>query len=88
MYKNLAAALAAACFLSPSFSQPAAAADPLKIGFVYVAPVTDAGQILLAYAHRLLEINDEAAAGCAAAALPLLSASQAKASNAALSRST
>lgn len=45
MYKNLAAALAAACFLSPSFSQPAPAADPLKIGFVYVAPVTDAGWV-------------------------------------------
>lgn len=45
MYKNLAAALAAACFLSPSFSQPAPAADPLRIGFVYVAPVTDAGWV-------------------------------------------
>ncbi|MGO4394083.1 BMP family ABC transporter substrate-binding protein [Variovorax sp. M-6] len=45
MYKNLAAALAAACFLSPSFSQPAPAADPLQIGFVYVAPVTDAGWV-------------------------------------------
>jgi len=49
MYKNLAgsamAALAAACFLSPSFSQPAPKIDPLKIGFVYVAPVTDAGWV-------------------------------------------
>ncbi|OUM04008.1 BMP family ABC transporter substrate-binding protein [Variovorax sp. JS1663] len=47
MYKNLAAALAAACFfVSPSFSQSAkAAADPLKIGFVYVAPITDAGWV-------------------------------------------
>ena len=49
MYKNLAgsaiAALAAACFLSPSFSQTKPAADPLKIGFVYVAPVTDAGWV-------------------------------------------
>lgn len=49
MYKNLAgsavAALAAACFLSPSFSQPKPAADPLKIGFVYVAPITDAGWV-------------------------------------------
>lgn len=43
MYKNLAAALAAACFLLPAFSQPAPKADPLKIGFVYVTPVTDAG---------------------------------------------
>src|SRR5688500_8496209 len=46
MYKNLAAALAAACFfISPSFSQSAAQADPLKIGFVYVAPITDAGWV-------------------------------------------
>jgi basic membrane protein A len=48
MYKNLAGsamALAAACFLSPSFSQPKPAAAPLKIGFVYVAPVTDAGWV-------------------------------------------
>jgi len=45
MYKNLAAAFAAACFLSTSFSQPAPKADPLKIGFVYVAPVTDAGWV-------------------------------------------
>ena len=51
MYKNLAVALAAACFISPVFSQsppPAAApraAAPLKIGFVYVAPITDAGWV-------------------------------------------
>lgn len=48
MYKNLAAALAAACFFLPAFSQPsqpAQKADPLKIGFVYVAPVTDAGWV-------------------------------------------
>ncbi|NDZ15476.1 BMP family ABC transporter substrate-binding protein [Variovorax sp. WS11] len=46
MYKNLAAAFAAACFfISPSFSQSAARADPLKIGFVYVAPITDAGWV-------------------------------------------
>lgn len=46
MYKNLAAALAAACFISPVFSQPAASAkEPLKIGFVYVAPLTDAGWV-------------------------------------------
>lgn len=43
MYKNLAAALAAACFISNSFSQPAPKADPLKIAFMYVTPVTDAG---------------------------------------------
>ncbi|OOG36727.1 BMP family ABC transporter substrate-binding protein [Polaromonas sp. A23] len=46
MYKNLAAALAAACFISPVFSQtPPAAREPLKIGFVYVAPLTDAGWV-------------------------------------------
>ena len=46
MYKNLVAALAAACFLSPAFSQPApAAAPPLKVGFVYVAPITEAGWV-------------------------------------------
>ena len=49
MYKNLAATLVAACCVSPvlsqtppSFSVPAA---PLKIGFVYVAPITDAGWV-------------------------------------------
>jgi len=46
MYKNLAATLVAACFISPAFSQSAApAAPPLKIGFVYVAPVTGAGWV-------------------------------------------
>ncbi|WP_397408372.1 BMP family ABC transporter substrate-binding protein [Polaromonas sp.] len=46
MYKNLAAALAAACFISPVFPQAAAPAKaPLKIGFVYVAPLTDAGWV-------------------------------------------
>ena len=43
MYKNLVAALAAACFLFPAFGQDAKA--PLKIGFVYVAPLTDAGWV-------------------------------------------
>ena len=48
MYKNLAgravlALAAACCFLSPAFSQPAKA--PLKIGFVYVAPLGDAGWV-------------------------------------------
>ncbi len=48
MYKNLAAALAAACFFSPisSFaaepSQPASK-SPVKAAFVYVTPVFDAG---------------------------------------------
>ncbi|RYG11910.1 MAG: BMP family ABC transporter substrate-binding protein, partial [Burkholderiales bacterium] len=46
MYKNLAAALAAACLISPVFSQPGAPAKPpLKIGFVYVAPITEAGWV-------------------------------------------
>lgn len=46
MYKNLAAALAAACFISPVFAQtPPAAKEPLKIGFVYVAPLTEAGWV-------------------------------------------
>ncbi|MDP3421835.1 MAG: BMP family ABC transporter substrate-binding protein, partial [Thiobacillus sp.] len=46
MYKNLAAALAAACFVSPVFSQTAAPVKPpLKIGFVYVAPITEAGWV-------------------------------------------
>ena len=46
MYKNLAAALAAACFFFPLFpTHNAPKADPLKIGFVYVAPVTDAGWV-------------------------------------------
>ena len=44
MYKNLAAVLTAACcFISPAHSQ--AAKDPLKVGFVYVAPITEAGWV-------------------------------------------
>jgi len=47
MYKNLVAALAAACFFSPVFSQTtapkASPPKPLKIGFVYVTPVLAAG---------------------------------------------
>ena len=42
MYKNLAAAVAAACFFLPAFSQDP---KPLKIGFVYVAPLGDAGWV-------------------------------------------
>jgi basic membrane protein A len=42
MYKNLVAAVAAACLLSPVFSQ---STDPLKVGFVYVAPITEAGWV-------------------------------------------
>uniref|UniRef100_UPI000D33C181 BMP family ABC transporter substrate-binding protein n=1 Tax=unclassified Variovorax TaxID=663243 RepID=UPI000D33C181 len=53
MYKNLAGravlAWVAACFLSPALAQtpaqPQAAKAPLKIGFVYVTPVTDAGWV-------------------------------------------
>ena len=40
MYKNLAATLVAACFLSPAFSQSHA---PVKAAWVYVTPLTDAG---------------------------------------------
>ena len=40
MYKNLAAAFAAACFFSLS---PSTSAQPLKVGFVYVSPITEAG---------------------------------------------
>ena len=42
MYKNLVAALAAACCFAPVHSQSPA---PLKIGFLYVAPVGDAGWV-------------------------------------------
>ncbi len=42
MYKNLAATLVAACCFSPVFAQTTA---PLKAGFVYVAPLTDAGWV-------------------------------------------
>ena len=45
MYKNLAAALAAACCFLLSTSNPARAAEPLKVGFVYVTPVSDAGWV-------------------------------------------
>jgi simple sugar transport system substrate-binding protein len=52
MRKNLAAAFVAACLFSPTspaFSQPASQpvpkADSLKIGFVYVTPVTEAGWV-------------------------------------------
>jgi simple sugar transport system substrate-binding protein len=49
MYKNLVAALAAACFISPVFTQTVAPAgvvkEPLKVGYVYVAPLTDTGWV-------------------------------------------
>ena len=44
MYKNLVAALAAACCLSVSAQTPAQP-EPLGVGFVYVAPITDAGWV-------------------------------------------
>ena len=56
MYKNLAAALAAACFFFP-LSSPSAA-EPLKVGFVYVAPITEAGWVRQhENARRALEKN-------------------------------
>ena len=45
MYKNLAAAFAAACCLLPAQFQSARAAEPLKVGFVYVTPVSEAGWV-------------------------------------------
>ncbi len=51
MYKNLAATLVAACCLSiapqSAFSQTATPAktEPLKVGFLYVAPLGDAGWV-------------------------------------------
>jgi basic membrane protein A and related proteins len=42
MYKNLAAAFAAALLLLPTTPR---AADPLKVGFVYVTPITEAGWV-------------------------------------------
>jgi simple sugar transport system substrate-binding protein len=42
MYKNLAALLIAACCLPTSHAQKT---EPLKVGFVYVAPLTDAGWV-------------------------------------------
>jgi basic membrane protein A and related proteins len=58
MYKNLAATLLAACFSFSAFSQQpipqqfialhsveTTSANPLKIGFVYVAPLTEAGWV-------------------------------------------
>jgi simple sugar transport system substrate-binding protein len=49
MYKNLATALAVACFISPVFPQTTRPTDavnePLKIGFVYVTPLTEVGWV-------------------------------------------
>ena len=49
MYKNLAATLAAACFFLPaaqaqiSAQFPTKSTEPIKAGFVYVSPITEAG---------------------------------------------
>ena len=48
MYKNLVAAIAAACFFLPAYSQnpdPSPAATPLKVAFVDVAPLTETGWV-------------------------------------------
>jgi basic membrane protein A and related proteins len=46
MYKNLAATLVAACCFTPVFAQaPAATTAPLKVAFVYVTPITEAGWV-------------------------------------------
>ncbi len=61
MYKNLAAALAAACFSFPAFSQtPAPVTPPVKAAFVHVAPITDAGWV---HQHELGRRAVEAALG-------------------------
>ena len=43
MYKNLVAALAAACFFTPLHAQNATPAPPTRAAWVYVTPVTDVG---------------------------------------------
>ena len=46
MYKNLAAIFVAACCCFPVYSQPTLGLkEPLKIGFVYVAPLSDTGWV-------------------------------------------
>ena len=42
MYKNLAAVITAACLISPVVAQ---SKPPLKVGFVYVAPLADTGWV-------------------------------------------
>ena len=59
MYKNLAAMLVAACFISPAFPQsPASAIPPLKIGFVYVERITEAGRLHPFQARTVLLDNE------------------------------
>ena len=49
MYKNLAATLVAACFFLPAVQAQISAQStpkitaPIKAGFVYVSPITEAG---------------------------------------------
>ena len=45
MYKNLAATLVAACFFLPAAQaqSPTKSTEPIKAGFVYVSPITEAG---------------------------------------------
>ena len=45
MYKNLAATLVAACFFSSAVQAqtPTKSTEPIKAGFVYVSPITEAG---------------------------------------------
>jgi simple sugar transport system substrate-binding protein len=45
MYKNLAATLVAACFFLPAVQaqSPTKSTEPIKAGFVYVSPITEAG---------------------------------------------
>jgi basic membrane protein A and related proteins len=58
MYKNLAALFMAACCLSsPTHAQKTA---PLKVGFVYVAPLTDAGWV---HQHELGRLAVQSAFG-------------------------
>jgi basic membrane protein A and related proteins len=45
MYKNLATTILAASFSFAAFPQAAMSAEPLKIAFVYVAPLTEAGWV-------------------------------------------
>src|SRR3954463_14595405 len=54
MYKNLAAVLCAACVAA------GAAAQPLKVAFVYVAPIGDAGWV---YQHEKARQQVQAAFG-------------------------
>lgn len=57
MYKNLAAALAAASFLFPVQAQKA---EPLKVGVIHVAPIADAGWV---HQHEQARIAVQAAFG-------------------------